>query len=112
MDIFRDYKRDRRDVMGQCQMKGEEYENEKKRKQELFITSMRYYVFGAAELTRKEIKLLKDSGIIKRRLSRFPQMNQVPGIPEDSNEEDNADLLESARMYLATKASEPEIDNK
>lgn len=89
MDIFRDYKRDRRDVMGQCLMKGEEYENEKKRKQELFITSMRYYVFGAVDLSRKDIKLLKDSGIIKRRLSRFPQMNQANGIPEDSNEEDN-----------------------
>ena len=32
MDIFREYKRDRREVMGQCLMKGEEYENEKKRK--------------------------------------------------------------------------------
>lgn len=58
--------------MGQCLMKGEEYENEKKRKQELFITSMRYYVFGATSLNKKEIKLLKESGIIKRRLSRFP----------------------------------------
>ena len=75
--------------MGQCLMKGEEYENEKKRKQELFITSMRYYVFGAVDLSRKDIKLLKDSGIIKRRLSKFPQMNQANGIPEDSNEEDN-----------------------
>lgn len=75
--------------MGQCLMKGEEYENDKKRKQELFITSMRYYVFGAVDLSKKDIKLLKDSGIIKRRLSRFPQMHLATGIPEDSNEEDN-----------------------
>ena len=32
LDIYRDYKRDRRDVMGQCLMKGEEYENDKKEK--------------------------------------------------------------------------------
>ena len=70
---------------------------------------MRYYVFGASELTRKEIKLLKDANIIKRRLSKFPQMNQIPGIPEDSNEEDNADLLESARIYLANRTSDPEL---
>ena len=31
-DIFRDYKRDRRDVMGECLMKGEEYENNRREK--------------------------------------------------------------------------------
>ena len=76
---------------------------------------MRFYVFGTSSLTRKEIKLLKEAGIIKRRLSRFPQMQAggENGIPEDSNEEDNKDLLlDSARMNMTTKQSEPALSSR
>ena len=59
--------------------------------------------------------MLKEAGIIKRRLSRFPQMHAggEDGIPEDSNEEeDNKDLmLDSARMHVTTKQSEPALSS-
>lgn len=79
--------------MGQCLMKGEEFENEKKRKQELFITSMRYYVFGAESLNRKEIKMLKEAGIIRRSKSRFSQLVHE-GANESNEDEENKDLAE------------------
>ena len=94
MDIFRNYKRDRREVMGQCLMKGEEYENEKKRKQELFITSMRYYVFGAESLSKKELKMLKHAGVIKRKKSRFQQIIEGGAANDsDEEEEESKDLI-------------------
>ena len=93
MEIFRNYKRDRREVMGQCLMKGEEYESEKKRKQELFITSMRYYVFGAESLNKKELKMLKHAGVIRRRKSRFQQIIEGGTINESDEEEESKDLV-------------------
>ena len=77
--------------MGQCLMKGEEFENEKKIKQELFITSMRYYVFGAESLNKKEIKMLKVAGIIRRSKSRFQQLMQ-DGTNESNEDEENKDI--------------------
>ena len=64
-EIYRNYKKDRRDVMDQCHMKGEDYEAEKKEKQEIFLTSMKFYVWGVESLTKKEVKLLKNEGVIK-----------------------------------------------
>ena len=93
LDIFRNYKRDRREVMGQCLMKGEEYENEKKRKQEIFITSMRYYVFGAESLSKKELKMLKDAGVIKRKKSRFQQIIEGGAANDSDEEEESKDLI-------------------
>lgn len=74
-------------------MKGEEYESEKKRKQELFITSMRYYVFGAESLNKKELKMLKHAGVIRRRKSRFQQIIEGGTINESDEEEESKDLI-------------------
>ena len=74
-------------------MKGEEYESEKKRKQELFITSMRYYVFGAESLNKKELKMLKHAGVIRRRKSRFQQIIEGGTINESDEEEESKDLV-------------------
>ena len=46
-------------------MKGEEYESTKKEKQEIFLTSMKFYVWGIESLCKKEVKMLKREGIIK-----------------------------------------------
>lgn len=55
-------------------MKGEEYEKGLKDKREIFILSMRYHVFGAQSMTKKEMKSLKKAGIIKLAKSRFAQI--------------------------------------
>ena len=46
---------------------------------------MRYYVFGAEQLTKKEIKMLKQAGIIRRKVSRFAQMTE--GEEQDESKE-------------------------
>ena len=111
LDIFRNYKRDRREVMGQCLMKGEEYENEKKRKQEIFITSMRYYVFGAESLSKKELKMLKDAGVIKRKKSRFQQIIEGGAANDSDEEEESKDLIQEAKEYMAENAQNSMISS-
>ena len=63
-DIFRDYKKDRRDVMGECLMKGEEYDKDQKAKLELLLTTMKHYIYGEKSLSKKEKSLLKFHGVI------------------------------------------------
>ena len=99
MEIFRNYKRDRREVMGQCLMKGEEYEAEKIEKQELFLTSMRYYVFGAESLNKKEIKMLKRAGVIKRPMSNFAHLK------EGNEHEESKDLFSKNPSALNSSTS-------
>ena len=53
--------------MGDCLMKGEQYEADRKEKQELLILKMRYLVWGAETLTKKEYERLEQAGEIKKK---------------------------------------------
>ena len=65
MEIYLNYKRDRRQTMGDCLTKGEEYEKKQKEDRDLFLLKMKYFTFGEEVLTKKEIRLLKRLKVIK-----------------------------------------------
>ena len=64
---------------------------------------MRYYVFGVQSLSKKDVKMLKKAGVIKKATSRFAQM--MEGIAEGSIEE-SKDTLSMASAYLKAKDSQ------
>ena len=101
-DIFRDYKRDRRDVMGECLMKGEAYENDRKEKQELLMTTMKHYIWGEKSLSKKEKSLLKFHGVIS------PEKQRVV-VVEDGEVFFEGDPAHLASMENSTKGSRARI---
>ena len=98
-DIYLNYKRDRRETMGECLMKGEDYEKSKKEKQETFLLEMKYLVWGLESLNKKELKSLIKEGIIKRKKYVIEYLHSL-GI--DSEEEDD-------RAQFMEEPSTPEL---
>jgi len=66
-DIFRLYKRDRREVMGECLLKGEEFEQKKAYKMELAVLKAHYSIFGIEGLDRTQIRMLRQAKVIRNR---------------------------------------------
>lgn len=80
--------------MGESLMKGEAYEKDKKQKQELFLTSMKYYVWGVDQLNYKEKKMLKLAGVIKP--SRRDLILTTDEVVLNSNEGSKTDLSKNS----------------
>lgn len=95
-DIYLKFKKDRRQTMGECLMKGEDYEKAKKEKQDMFLLTMKYHVWGIESLTKKEIRILKKEGVIKVRKSRFSR---------EVDEDDEAESQTGSKKQLKKDGS-------
>ena len=95
-EIYRKFKADRRQTMGDCLMKGEEYELRVKQKRETFLISMKYYVWGKEALTKKEVRLLHTEGIIKQRRKTGGYYQNL----SDDNSQDETAIQNSQRKDL------------
>ena len=78
--------------MGECLMKGEDYEKSKKEKQDLFLMKMKYHVNNDDPecLTKKELKALLKAKAIKRTRKVIECLMRLGG---DSDEEDQTKVM-------------------
>ena len=88
LDIYRNYKKDRRNVFGECEMKGEKFEIAQLEKREIFILDMRCKVFGRESMTKKELKQLKNAGKVAMSVTRLELIQQVQQKLKDEEGKD------------------------
>lgn len=66
-DIYREYTKDRRAVMGDAKLKGDAHQKKLADQNELTILKAIYFVEGDINLDKNQLRKLREAGIIKKK---------------------------------------------